>query len=70
MFFVNGTLLAGLGWQGVLRLTGAAGLVMGLLYYWKFKNGEAYKPTERDSSSPLESKRGVGPILALFFTAS
>jgi len=70
MFFVNGTLLGGLGWQSVLRLSGAAGLVMSLLYYWKFKNEEAYQPAERQSCSALEGKPGAGPVLPLFFAAT
>lgn len=70
MFFVNGTLLGGLDWQGVLRLAGAAGLVISLLYYWKFKNGEVFQPAEQETSAPADGKRGVGPILPLFFIAT
>jgi MFS family permease len=70
MFFVNGTLLTGLGWQGVLRLTGSAGLVMALLYYWKFKNGEVLKSAAGKTLSRVNGKASTGPILLLFFVAT
>jgi MFS family permease len=70
MFFVNGTLLNGLGWQGVLRLTGSAGLVMALLYFWKFRDGEAGQPPQRNTLSRREGRTGAGSILLLFFLAT
>ena len=69
MFFINGTLLSGLGWQGVLRLTGGAGLVMAFLYYRTFKTEKPFHAAEEPALSRSDGKAGAGITLLLFYTS-
>ncbi|MBN1836167.1 MAG: MFS transporter [Spirochaetales bacterium] len=72
MYLANGSLLGSIGWQGVLVLTGAPGLALGVLFLRKAGRrgsappaqagtGAGRKPVEASPSSPPQGKPAEGP---------